>query len=162
MPFEPLEVTVTETQMAALAASVADQLSVGDCIALRGDLGAGKTTFARALIRAIMADPLHEVPSPTFALRQDYVSTRGTLVHFDLYRIAEARDLDDIGFGDAVVHAITLIEWPERAAAELPHNRLDIVLRDGGTAATRILTISGHGTLLGLPQKLRTALNIAD
>ena len=119
---------VSEPELAALAARLAGVLVAGDCVSLRGDLGAGKTTFARALIRAYAMDQTLDVPSPTFALRQDYVGGRGAIVHFDLYRIADPRELDEIGFDDALANAVTVVEWPERAGAALPASQLSIVL----------------------------------
>ena len=84
-----LDDILDEPALVALAGRLARVLVAGDCVALRGDLGAGKTTFARALIRAFVADPALDVPSPTFALRQDYAGPRGAIVHLDLYRITE-------------------------------------------------------------------------
>lgn len=139
------EIITKEIGLVGLADRVAGPLTIGDCIAVRGELGAGKTTFARALVRALTGDPTHEVPSPTFALRQDYDTPHGLVVHFDLYRIADPRDLDEIGFVDALVRAITIVEWPERAGAELPPAYLDIAIADGTSADTRVVSVSAKG-----------------
>src|ERR1700746_2147034 len=108
------------------AADIASALEPGDLITLSGDLGAGKTTFARALIRHCAGDDTIEVPSPTFTLVQAYELPRCTLVHADLYRIASAAELAELGFEDLPDRAVVLIEWPDRAAGALPLDRLDI------------------------------------
>ncbi|MCR6502979.1 tRNA (adenosine(37)-N6)-threonylcarbamoyltransferase complex ATPase subunit type 1 TsaE [Shinella sp. CPCC 101442] len=91
----------------------------GDYIALSGDLGAGKSTFSRALIRAVADDPYLEVPSPTFTLVQSY-DLRIPVAHFDLYRIAEAAEIDELGFDEALSDGICLVEWPEKGFGALP------------------------------------------
>ena len=138
-----LRQTVSEPALTALAARLAGVLVAGDCVSLRGDLGAGKTTFARALIRAYSMDPTLDVPSPTFALRQDYASARGAIVHFDLYRIADPRELDEIGFDDALANAVTIVEWPERAGASLPASQINITLAHTAGPDLRRITIAG-------------------
>jgi len=133
---------VTEPELLSLAERLAKVLLPGDCIALEGDLGAGKTTFARALIRALADDLGLEVPSPTFALRQDYVSARGPVVHFDLYRITDPRDLDELGFDEALAHAITIVEWPERAGMSPFPGAICVGLADAASPETRELTVT--------------------
>jgi hypothetical protein len=105
---------------------IAIALEPGDLITLSGDLGAGKTTFARALIRHLADDETIEVPSPTFTLMQTYELPRHTVVHADLYRIAGSSELAELGFDDLPDEAIVLMEWPDRAAGFLPADRLDI------------------------------------
>src|SRR6516162_8778659 len=109
-----------------LAMDIASALEPGDLITLSGDLGAGKTTFARALIRHLSADDTIEVPSPTFTLVQNYELPRFTLVHGDLYRVASAAELAELGFEDLPDQAVVLVEWPDRAAGSLPVDRLAI------------------------------------
>lgn len=99
---------------AALGARLAGLLRLGDLVALRGDLGAGKTALARAIIRALAGDPTLEVPSPTFALVQPYVAAGAPVLHADLYRLSEPREVDELGLLDDP-RAIVLLEWPERA-----------------------------------------------
>src|SRR5450432_1765703 len=111
-----------------LMVEIAAQLEAGDLITLSGDLGAGKTTFARALIRHLAADERVEVPSPTFTLMQAYELPRFNVVHADLYRLSGPGELAEFGFEDASEHAVTLLEWPDRAAGQLPPNRLDVAL----------------------------------
>src|SRR4029077_13530987 len=110
----------------ALGARIAASIAVGDVIALRGDLGAGKTTLARAILRALgVSEP---VPSPTFTLVQSYDTTRLTLRHFDLYRIVDSSELDELGIDEALDEGAALIEWPERAGGRLPHDALNVAL----------------------------------
>ena len=96
---------------------------------LSGDLGAGKTTFARALIRYLAGNDTIEVPSPTFTLLQSYELPRFTLVHADLYRLSGAAELCRTGTPRRPVGTIVLLEWPDRAAGFLPPDRLDIPSR---------------------------------
>lgn len=111
-----------------LAIDVAAMLSPGDTITLSGDLGAGKTAFARALIRRLASDRTLEVPSPTFTLIQTYDLPRFPVAHLDLFRVSAASELAEIGFDDLTDKTVTLIEWPERAENLLPADRFDIAL----------------------------------
>lgn len=120
-----------EAATAALAAALAPRLQAGDALLLDGPLGAGKTSFARALIRAL-AGPGTEVPSPTFNLVLTYDLPGGvTLWHFDLYRVNDPRELDELGLDDALAEGISLIEWPERMGSEMPAGALTLRLRPG-------------------------------
>ena len=105
-----------EAATAALGVRLARVLRPGDVVLLAGDLGAGKTALARAVIRHLMADPDLDVPSPSFALVQPYEGGGHTLLHADLYRLAAERDVDELGLFDQP-DAILLVEWPERAPA---------------------------------------------
>ncbi|WP_237152673.1 tRNA (adenosine(37)-N6)-threonylcarbamoyltransferase complex ATPase subunit type 1 TsaE [Oryzibacter oryziterrae] len=125
-----------------LAADLAAVCAVGDVIALNGDLGMGKSAFARALIRALAGDPELEVPSPTFTLVQTYETARLPVAHFDLYRLSDPGELLEIGFDDALNTALSLIEWPERAEDELPANRLDITIADGDGPEGRVFHLT--------------------
>lgn len=102
-------------------------LKPGSCLALSGDLGAGKSTLARAFLRAMADDPDLEVPSPTFTLVQSY-DLRIPVAHFDLYRLADGSELDELGFDEALSDGICLVEWPEMAEAELPKDRIRLTL----------------------------------
>ncbi|RWX74598.1 tRNA (adenosine(37)-N6)-threonylcarbamoyltransferase complex ATPase subunit type 1 TsaE [Neorhizobium lilium] len=123
-----------------LGEDLALALRPGDCLALSGDLGAGKSTLARALIRALADDPELEVPSPTFTLVQNY-ELRIPVAHFDLYRLGDASELDELGFDEALSFGICLVEWPEMAADLLPAERINLQLTQDG--AGRVVTISG-------------------
>ena len=106
----------------ALAKALAPHLVKGDVVALTGDLGTGKTEFARALLHTLGVRG--DVPSPTFTLVQTYEIDRLLISHFDLYRLKSADELDELGWDDALADGITLVEWPERAEGRLPLNRL--------------------------------------
>jgi len=130
-----------------LMADIAAVIEPGDVITLSGDLGAGKTTFARALIRFFAGDESIEVPSPTFTLTQTYVLPRFTLVHADLYRLSGPAELAEIGLDDAAEGAVLLIEWPDRAGLLLPADRLDVAftLAPQQGASARNACITGFG-----------------
>jgi len=115
-----------EQALVAFMKDIACALEPGDLVTLSGDLGAGKTTFARALIRYLAGDDTIEVPSPTFTLIQTYELPRFALVHADLYRLSSATELAELGFDDLPEGAVVLMEWPDRAAGFLPPDRLDI------------------------------------
>lgn len=121
-----------------LAQDIAAAILPGDLIALDGDLGAGKTAFCRALIHNLAGDDELEVPSPTFALLQPY-ALRIPVQHFDLYRLADPEELEEIGFFDELDTALTLIEWPSRAGELLPdsHMVLSMDIQDGDARLVR-------------------------
>jgi tRNA threonylcarbamoyladenosine biosynthesis protein TsaE len=112
---------------AALGARIAAALRLGDAIALGGDLGAGKTTLARAILSALGVT--EKMPSPTFTLVQRYDTPKGlTVHHYDLYRIEDPQELDELGLDDALDEGAVLIEWPERAGGRLPGDVLNLSL----------------------------------
>ena len=131
-----------------LAVDIANALEPGDLVTLSGDLGAGKTTFARALIRYLAGDETIEVPSPTFTLMQIYDLPHFPLVHADLFRLSGAAELAELGFDDLPEGAVVLVEWPDRAAGFLPPDRLDVTL----TLAPKLklefrhVRVTGYGT----------------
>lgn len=98
----------------ALGAELAQTLEPGDLVILNGDLGAGKTALARGIIRTLAADANMDVPSPTFALVQPYDSAKAPILHADLYRLGDPREVDELGLLDNPA-AIVLVEWAERA-----------------------------------------------
>ncbi len=137
-----------EAATVALARKLAPGLRRGDLIALWGDLGAGKTRFARALIDALadaLADGGEEVPSPTFTLAQSYDTAAGVVWHFDLYRLESPEEALELGIDDALAEGIVLIEWPGRLGRLLPRDRLDLTLDFAAGAEARVATLAGHG-----------------
>ena len=117
----------------------------GDVLALKGDLGAGKSTLARALIRALADDAGLDVPSPTFTLVQGY-EARFPVYHFDLYRLSSAAELDELGFDHALAEGAVLVEWPERAGDRLPPDTVVIEIENCGDG--RSARVSGQGPAL--------------
>lgn len=136
---------ISETDLRLLAEFLALAVRRGDAIALSGELGAGKTTFARAFVRTLLGDPDAEVPSPTFTLVQTYETSRVPVAHFDFYRLISADEVAELGFEEAVARGIALVEWPERAAHLLPASRLDVRLNDGSGPGLRTISLSPHG-----------------
>lgn len=134
----------TQSELENFAARLAETAEAGDVFALYGTLGAGKTVFSRAFIRAL-TDPDEEVPSPTFTLVQLYDADKATIWHFDLYRLKSADEIYELGFEEALGDGISLIEWPERAGALLPKNRLDIRIETGDAPDRRRISIVPHG-----------------
>ncbi|MEP9374517.1 tRNA (adenosine(37)-N6)-threonylcarbamoyltransferase complex ATPase subunit type 1 TsaE [Mesorhizobium sp. KR1-2] len=114
-----------------LGEDLALALRRGDVLALHGDLGTGKTTLARSLIRALAGDPELEVPSPTFTLVQVYEG-RLPIQHFDLYRLSSEEELDELGFDDALEQGAALVEWPEKAGHRMPRAAIRIELSEEG------------------------------
>jgi tRNA threonylcarbamoyladenosine biosynthesis protein TsaE len=126
----------------ALGESLAKKLRVGDALCLNGPLGAGKSTLARGLVRALTR-PDEEVPSPTFTLVQAYEGRDFPIAHFDLYRLTDPDEAYEIGIEDALEFGAAIIEWPERLEGRLPPDRLDIDLFLEGDARRARLTAHG-------------------
>lgn len=128
----PTQATIDLPNLAAteaLARRLAALWQPGDVIALRGDLGAGKTELARFAIRAALAASV-EVPSPTFTLVQIYQTAPAPVWHFDLYRLSDADEVVELGWSEARAGGIVLVEWPDRLGALLPEDCLEICLRE--------------------------------
>ena len=111
-----------------LGAALAGRLRPRDIVALQGGLGVGKTTLARAILRAASGDPALIVPSPTFTLAEIYDTPRGVFWHFDLYRLQEPEQVFELGWEEARADGVALVEWAERLGALLPHERLSVTL----------------------------------
>jgi tRNA threonylcarbamoyl adenosine modification protein YjeE len=144
----PLELALPDERATRrLASDLAAVLAPGDTVTLSGDLGAGKTTFARALIRHFAGDERMEVPSPTFTLMQVYDLPGCGVVHADLYRVNAPEELVEMGFSDLARDAIVLVEWPDRAAGLLPADRLalEFELTPEHGPGHRMARITGHG-----------------
>jgi tRNA threonylcarbamoyladenosine biosynthesis protein TsaE len=127
----------------ALAGTVGELLRAGDVVALVGDLGAGKTVFARGVARALGVT--EAVVSPSFTIVREY-DGRMPLVHVDVYRIDTIQELHDLGFEELVRDdAVTLVEWGDMIDGLLPADRLEVRLTPGPTDDERVVEIEGHG-----------------
>jgi tRNA threonylcarbamoyladenosine biosynthesis protein TsaE len=126
-----------------LAARLAPRLRPGDALLLAGPLGAGKSAFARALLRALAGDPALEVPSPSFTLVQTYELPGGLDAHhFDLYRLSGAAEIAELGWEEAR-DGLVIVEWPERLGALRPADALVVDLAQGREEEERVATLSG-------------------
>ena len=131
----------------ALAASVAALARTGDAILLEGVLGAGKSAFARAFLRAASCDPVLEVPSPTFTLVQSYDTRIGMVHHFDLWRLDGPHGLAELGWEEAR-SGVVLVEWPDRLGGLRPADALTVALHPTGDTSRRAV-LSGWPDRLG-------------
>ncbi len=129
-----------ETATAELGAMLAERLRPGDVVGLKGELGSGKTTLARAILRATSGDPDLIVPSPTFTLVEIYETARGSYWHFDLYRLEAPEQVYELGWEDALAEGIVLIEWPQRLGPLLPKH-LSVVLEVEGDGRRALLDV---------------------
>lgn len=135
-----------EDASARLGVAVAKALRPGEAVCLTGPLGAGKSTLARALVRALTT-PDEDVPSPTFTLVQFYEGPRLSVAHFDLYRLSDPDEAYEIGLDEALDDGAAVIEWPERLGDRLPADRLDIDIAFDGDG--RRARLSRHGAWKG-------------
>jgi tRNA threonylcarbamoyladenosine biosynthesis protein TsaE len=131
-----------EAATARLGAAIADHLGTGEAVCLSGPLGAGKSTLARALVRALTS-PAEDVPSPTFTLAQFYEGRDLKVAHFDLYRLSDPEEAYEIGLDEALEVGAAVIEWPERLAGRLPADRLDVEIEFSGEGRRARLTPHG-------------------
>ena len=135
-----------ESATARLGQAIARALKPGEAVCLSGPLGAGKSTLARALVRALTT-PAEDVPSPTFTLVQFYEGEGLNVAHFDLYRLTSPDEAYEIGLDEALEDGAAVIEWPERLEGALPVDRLDVEIaldEDGRTAR-----LTAHGAWEG-------------
>jgi tRNA threonylcarbamoyladenosine biosynthesis protein TsaE len=137
-----------EAATVRLGEAVARVLETGDVVCLSGPLGAGKSTLARALIRALTT-PDEEVPSPTFTLVQFYEGPRLKVAHFDLYRLTDPDEAYEIGLDEALDEGAALIEWPERLEGRLQGDRLDIEIGLVDHGSGRRVRLTPHGAWEG-------------
>lgn len=131
-----------EAETSRLGVAVSKLLRPGDAVCLTGPLGAGKSTLARALVRALTR-PDEDVPSPTFTLVQFYEGERLKIAHFDLYRLSDPDEAYEIGLDEALEDGAAIIEWPERLEGRLPPDRLDIEITIDGDMRRARLTPHG-------------------
>jgi tRNA threonylcarbamoyl adenosine modification protein YjeE len=162
MPTPLILTHLTEPEVQRLAEEVAFALVSGDTIALEGDLGAGKTTFARALIRALSGGAVQEVPSPTFTLVQTYETKRFEVAHFDLYRLTDAQELLELGLDLALKRGVAIIEWPSRAADLIPDERITLFFSDADAPDVRAIKLTAAGPAAQRMQRLHEIRNFAQ
>jgi N-acetylmuramate 1-kinase len=153
-----------EAATAQLMADLALLIGPGDVITLSGDLGAGKTAAARAMIRYLAADDTIEVPSPTFTLAQGYELPAFPLLHADLYRISDASELGEIGLSPLPEGTVALVEWPERAGGALAPDRIDIAFshRPALGSNARSAEITGFGKATAIVERLKSLRQFLD
>lgn len=128
----------SEEETAKIAADLACRARGGDVFLLNGALGAGKSVFGRAFIRALCGEDT-EVPSPTYTLVQTYESAKGTIWHFDLYRLQDPDEVFEIGWEEAMSGGILLIEWPERLGHHLPAKAHHISIETASPTKRKII-----------------------
>lgn len=131
--------------MRRLAEQVAACLRPGDTLLLEGDIGAGKTHFARCLIRSVQLVP-EDIPSPTFTLIQSYETTLGEIIHADLYRLSGPDEIVELGLLDAFGEKICLVEWPDRLGSDSPERALTLRFEQGHGPDARRVTAIGDPT----------------
>src|SRR6202161_3000317 len=138
-----------EATTLAIAAAQAAWLETDDFVALIGDLGAGKTAFARGLIRALVEAPDLEAPSPTFTLMQVYDAPRGPVVHADFYRLRGPTELANLGWDEAIDGAVAIVGGAEKTAQALPVDRLEIHIQFDASRGPdfRLLNLQGFGAI---------------
>ena len=137
-----------ETATAAFASTIAPLLAAGDTLLLEGNIGAGKSAFARALIRARLGR-MEDVPSPTFTLVQTYEAADGDIWHCDLYRLSHPDEALELGLDEAFETAICLIEWPDRLGDVAPQTSLHLAFEAGE---------NGHRVTVSGPENWATRL----
>jgi tRNA threonylcarbamoyladenosine biosynthesis protein TsaE len=137
-----------EAATARLGEAIAQSLQPGEAVCLSGPLGAGKSTLARALVRALTT-PDEDVPSPTFTLVQFYEGPRLKVAHFDLYRLSNPDEAYEIGLDEALDDGAAVIEWPERLADRLPADRLAVEIALAEDDGGRRVRLTRHGAWEG-------------
>ena len=160
LPSVPASLTLPDAVATArLGAAVAARLRRGEAVCLWGPLGAGKSTLARGLVRALTS-PEEDVPSPTFTLVQAYAGRGFPVAHFDLYRLKSADEAAELGLEEALAEGAAVVEWPERLEGALPPDRLDVRLAiapasgSDADSAPRLAALTGHGAWIGRDRDL--------
>ena len=141
--------TTHEDETKAVAVTLAGQITSPMLICLYGDLGMGKSVFARALIRTLCDVPDLDIPSPTYTLVQTYECSLGEVYHYDLYRIQAINELHELGWDDALYDGIVITEWSERITNILPTPRIDIhILPVENAPSSRIIKTIHHTNMI--------------
>ena len=152
-----------ESETAEFAARVAGWLKPDEALALSGELGSGKTVFARALLRASLGDDELETPSPTFTILQSYEAFGRHFIHADFYRLRSEIELENIGWSELTSGAIAVVEWPERAPRALPENCLHIRLEfEKADERARVALVTGTGTFAARVAKEREVIALLE
>jgi tRNA threonylcarbamoyl adenosine modification protein YjeE len=141
-PFDLIEIAGDRAATKALGARIAAGLERGDCVLLEGDLGAGKTTLARGILQALGVQ--EHVASPTFTMVWSYETPKILVSHYDLYRVQDSSEIDELGIDDALEAGAALIEWPGRAGNRLPPDALHVAI-EIRSEGMRLMTIHGSG-----------------
>lgn len=132
---------IEQTEM--LAMKLAKELTKGDIVTFKGNLGAGKTTFIKALVKHLSKKDI-DVTSPTFNLLHIYQTEPVEIWHFDLYRLKNMSEVYELGIEDAFQYGISFIEWPEIATNLLPEDRIDIEISFANEENSRVINLSSH------------------
>ena len=140
-------------EMKSFANKIAKLIKPKDIICLRGNLGAGKTTFCQFLIKSILGKDI-EVTSPTFNLLHVYDGKEFSIWHFDLYRLKSREEIYEIGIEEALIDGVTIIEWPEIIIDILPKKMLDLSISFLDTSSTRLININGSNQWIEKLSKL--------
>lgn len=150
------QITVNSTQQTAdFAARAARTLRAGDVILLQGDIGVGKSFFARSVIQYLQDIP-EDVPSPSFTLVQTYETRAGEIWHADLYRLSDPGEAEELGLSEAFENAICLIEWPDRLASLAPRTAITLTFETTATDDQRRITATGDSN--DLKDRLQEAM----
>jgi len=143
MTSDPIDIAIEdEAATGRLAEDIAAILGAGDLVTLSGPLGAGKTSFARALLRALADDPELEVPSPTYTLMQPYALPRLAIAHIDLYRLGDPDEAAELGIEELLTQGAVLLEWPEQGEGALPPASLAIAIEPGPDPDARTVRLA--------------------
>ncbi len=152
-----------ESETRALAERIAGWLRPGQALALSGELGSGKTAFARALLRAATGDPGLEAPSPTFTIMQTYEAPGREFIHADFYRLRSLVELENIGWSELAADAVAVVEWPERAPGALAADRVELRFDfDPASPRARVATITGSGVFAARVAKERAVIGLLE
>jgi len=155
-------VLASEPRISLLGGLLALALRPGDLVTLTGDLGAGKSTLARAIIRSFLDDPAAEVPSPTFSLMQVYEAPRFPIAHLDLYRLSDAADVRELGLDEWLPRGAALVEWPERGTGALGPAALDIRLAETDDSDVRRISLQPSPSFAGRLSRVFEQLDFLD